>query len=121
MSGGIRWEGDLVANLTRGGNNVFMHVVEDLGTGAEVIIADATERVPKESGDLAASGQVKKDRGGRNTVGLWFGGPYARWIHEHLHFKHPRGGEPKFLETAMLTKGAEALRVAGEKLWGRMS
>jgi hypothetical protein len=45
---------------------------------------------------------------------------YARWVHEHLMFKHPFGGEAKFLETAMLTKGEAAINQAGEHFWGRL-
>jgi hypothetical protein len=115
----IRWENTLSDGLAQFGTHVWMQTVDALADGAEVIIADAETRTPKESGHLAGTGKVDKGRGGKATVGLWFAGPYARWIHEHLHFKHPRGGEAKFLETAMLTKGAEALKVAGERLWRR--
>lgn len=115
----LTWDDKLTAGLAQFKADVAAGVEDGLAQGATVIVADAKARVPKESGDLAAGGQVQKARGGRNTVGMWFPGPYARWIHEHLNFKHPRGGEPKFLETAMLTKGAEALRVAGERLWRR--
>lgn len=115
----IRWENTLTSGLEQFSTDVWMHTVDALADGAEVIIADADARVPKESGHLAGTGKVDKGRGGKGTVGLWFAGPYAHWIHEHLWFKHPHGGEAKFLETAMLTKGAEALKVAGERLWSR--
>ena len=115
----IQWQGDLASGLAEFGAAVDSRIEDSLAEGAKVILEDAEQRVPKESGHLAGTGRVQQNRGGKNTVGLWFAGPYARWIHEHLFFKHPHGGEAKFLETAMLTKGREALRIAGERLWRR--
>jgi hypothetical protein len=113
----IEWKGSLRAGLEQFAVEVHQDTGPALAEGADVVLADARERVPKESDRLAASGKVDEHRGGQNTVAVKFDGPYARWIHEHLWFKHPRGGEAKFLETALLTKGGEALRVAGERLW----
>ena len=116
----MRWDDTLTDGLRELAASVNPATVNDaLAEGAAVVLADAEQRVPKESGDLASSGRVEKDRGGDNTVVVSFAGPYARWIHEHLWFKHPRGGEPKFLETALLTKGRDAIREAGERLWRR--
>lgn len=115
----IEYKGDLFGNLRilRGKTN---RVDDDLYVGAEIILKDSLERVPKESGDLASSGTIKRDRGGNNTVAIEYASVYAHWIHEHLHFKHDRGGEAKFLETAMVVKGEEAINKAGEHLWGRL-
>ena len=93
---------------------------QDAYAGAEIIWEDAEGRVPKESGHLAGTSQIRQDRGGKNTVAITYDGPYARWIHEHLHFKHPHGGEAKFLETALLVKGQEAVNKAGEHFWERL-
>ncbi|GAB3081032.1 hypothetical protein GCM10027053_51980 [Intrasporangium mesophilum] len=93
---------------------------DDLAVGAKIILADSDKRVPKEHGRLVASGVVKRDRSGNNAVGIVYGGPYARWVHEHVHFKHPRGGQAKFLETALLEKGREAINEAGRHLWERL-
>lgn len=92
----------------------------DLEEGAKVVLDEARDLVPKESGDLAVSGRVKRNRGGVNTVAVTFDGPYARWIHEHLWFRHPRGGQAKYLEAAMLLKGQSAINKAGEHFWGRL-
>lgn len=115
----IRWENSISGQLERIAAQAF-DLSEDVAAGAEIILADADVRVPKETGDLAASGSIKEDRGGLNTVGIVYDSVYARWIHEHLHFKHPRGGEPKFLETAMLVKGSEAVNAAGKHFWERL-
>lgn len=89
---------------------------EALHAGAEVILADAVDKAPKESNDLAESGRVDDDRGGDDTVAIIFDSVYARYQHEHLRFKHPHGGQAKFLEGAMLEKGNEALSAIAEVL-----
>lgn len=116
MGGDIRFQDDLSASL-RLILEKSKHMQDDLAHGAKVVLTEAQERVPKESGHLASTGRIKRDRGGVNTVAITFGGPYARWIHEHLFFKHPHGGEAKFLEVALLWKGEEAIKEAGRKFW----
>lgn len=115
----ITWRGDLAANL-RTVLEKSQRLDDDLYEGARVVLADSDERVPKESGDLVASGHIARDRGGNSTVGIVYGSVYARWIHEHMFFKHPRGGTAKFLELALLEKGDEAMNKAGEHLWRRL-
>ena len=95
--------------------------LDALGDGAQVILNRSDELVPKESGDLAASGRVNKDRGGLNTVGITYDGPYARYQHENITFKHPQGGAAKFLELAMLEKGEAAVNKTGETIWDHIT
>lgn len=116
---GLEWRGDLLGNLREVAAKAH-RLDDDLAEGAKVVLADSDERVPKESGDLMATGLIKRDRGGNNTVAITYGTPYARWIHEHVTFKHPQGGSAKFLELAMLEKGEEAMNRAGEHLWRRL-
>lgn len=115
----IEWRGDLAGNL-RTILAKTQRLDDDLYKGAEVILRESNALIPKESGDLLASGHIKRDRGGNNTVAIVYTSVYARWIHEHLSFKHPTGGQAKFLETAQLVKGAEAMNAAGEHLWRRL-
>jgi hypothetical protein len=115
----ITWRGDMLGNLRTMAAKT-QHLQDDAYEGARVVLDDSNARIPKESGDLAASGHIKRDRGGDNTVAIVYRGPYARYQHEHLFFKHPTGGESKFLETAMLTKGSEFLNKAGEHFWRRL-
>lgn len=115
------WANTLTEGLLRVKATVAAHAEDSLAKGArDVVLADALARMPKESGHLAGTGRVEQSRGGTNTVGVTFDGPYARWTHEHLFFRHPQGGEAKFLELAMVEHGAEALDVAGRDLWGRL-
>lgn len=116
----IRWVDTMSDGLARLKAELAANLDDAMEEGAQVVLADADVRVPKESGHLAGTGKVNKGRGGQGTVGITFDGPYARWIHEHLYFKHPRGGEAKFLETAMVTKGNEAINNAGRALWRRL-
>jgi hypothetical protein len=115
----VRWENSLSAGLKEVLEK-SRNLTDDVAYGAALILEDSDKRVPEQSGDLVGTGKVNPDRGGDNAVGITYDGPYARWIHEHLHFKHPRGGEAKFLETAMLTKGEDAVNKAGEHFWERL-
>jgi hypothetical protein len=115
----MTWSNTLSAGLEHIAAQAF-NLSQDAYAGAEVILADAEVRAPKESGHLAGTGMIQQHRSGKNTVGITFDGPYARYIHEHLHFKHPHGGQAKFLETAMLVKGQEAINRAGEHFWERL-
>lgn len=98
----------------------FPHIEERipvaLDAGAQVILDDSLEKVPKETGDLAASGHINPVRGGNDTTAIEYTSVYARWIHEHLGFKHPKGGQAKFLEMAMVEKADEAMHAMGEEL-----
>jgi len=116
---GMTWEDTLSAGLERVASRAF-DLSQDAAAGLEVIYEESQKRVPKESGHLAETAMVQSYRGGKNTATITYDGPYARWIHEHLHFKHPHGGETKFLETAMLLKGKEAINEAGKHFWERL-
>lgn len=119
MSDGIDWS-DQLSHELRKIHERSRFLQDDLAEGAKVVLDEAKDLAPKESSHLASTGVIKRDRGGDNTVAITFSGPYARWIHEHLAFKHPRGGQAKYLEAAMLLKGPEAINKAGEHLWRRI-
>jgi len=93
---------------------VHSSVEDALAEGAQIILDRSTELVPKESGDLAASGSVNKGAAGTNTVAIKYDSVYAHYIHESMEFEHPHGGGPKFLELAMNEKSEAAINKAGE-------
>lgn len=72
----------------------------------------AKDRTPVEFGNLKDSGViVGLKTQGSNDVGaqISFGGTepsseYAIFVHEDLNANHPRGGQAKFLESAVLDK-----------------
>lgn len=115
----VEWEDSLSPQLRRIAA-MAADMTEDAAAGGDYILEGALERVPKRSGSLAKSGKVNKDRGGRNTVAITFDGPYARWIHEHLGFKHPAGGEAKFLERSMRMRRVGAVKRALNHFWERI-
>ena len=116
----LRWEDALSGHLERMLAE-SQDLSQDAREGAEVVIRDAEERTPKRSGYLVGTAMVQEWRGGKNTAAMTFGGPYARWVHEHVGFKHPFGGQSKFLESAMLFKGKEAVNEAGKHFWRRIT
>lgn len=115
----MRWEDALSGPLER-----ILAKSEDLSrdarAGAEVVLEESMRLVPKRSGHLVGTAMVQEWRGGKSTAAMTYDGPYARWVHEHVNFKHPFGGTSKFLELAMLTKGGEAVNEAGRHFWGRL-
>jgi len=116
---GMRWENHM--DLEGIAIMVRAHIEDALDQGAEIIQTRSDELVPKEVGTLAASVRIKETRGGLNTVGITYDGPYARWIHDHMWFKHPHGGVAKFLELAMIEKGESAINKAGDVIWDRVT
>ena len=126
MSSELRWEDHISVSLREIASK-SRHTQDDLYQGAKVILDDAKDRAPvrpKAGTDphphLATTGRIERDRGGVNTVAIVFSGPYARWVHEHVNFKHPFGGEAKFLEIALLMKGQDAINEAGQRFWRRL-
>lgn len=114
----MTWENNL--DLESLVAKVRSNVEDALSQGAQVILDRSNELVPKVSGNLAASGSVKKDRAGVNTVAIVYGSVYAHWIDRHLSFAHPHGGGARFLELGMLEKGEAAINKTGEVLWDKL-
>lgn len=96
---------------------------------AIAIFSNALPRVPVEFGALRASGYVAPPQGEglEADIELGFGTVYAVPQHERLDYKHPRGGEAKYLEKAvyavtpqalpLLSRWAQELAARGEG-WG---
>lgn len=120
----LRWEGDLIAGLERVAAEARF-TAEDAADGATVILVRSDELVPKapkkasdDTAYLVSTGAVKLH--GNDGAAIEYDSVYAHWIHEHTWFHHPHGGQAKFLETAMLEKGQEAVNKAGEHFFGRL-
>lgn len=65
--------------------------------------AAAVKRTPVEFGVLRSSAYAAPPvtRNGETVVEVGFGTDYAVKQHEETRYQHPRGGEAKYLETAM--------------------
>lgn len=75
------------------------------------ILGDALPRTPVEYGPLRTSGYVSapSGSGARTDVEAGYGTVYAVAQHENTHYKHPRGGEAKYLEHAVQAISPRAL------------
>lgn len=77
----------------------------------------AADRAPVESGALRGSGSMWIEEKGDEIIGeVQFNEKYAAAQHEHLEYKHPLGGEAKYLERSAIEKAEELREKAGEKL-----
>ena len=114
----MTWENNL--DLEDIAAKVRANVEDALAEGADIILTRADELVPKVSGDLAATGSVKKDRGGLNTVAITYTSVYSNWIESNLSFSHPHGGGARFLELGMIEKGEAAIQKTGEVLMDKL-
>ena len=65
---------------------------------AQVIMAEAVQQTPVDTGRLRASAYVKpEDEHGKTTVALGFGAEYALAVHERVEVPHAEGTGSKFL------------------------
>jgi len=66
---------------------------------AQVIMAEAVQQTPVETGRLRASAYVKppEDEHGKVKVALGFGAEYALAVHERVEVHHAEGTGSKFL------------------------
>jgi hypothetical protein len=94
-------------------NRVAAMQGEACAAGLEPVLALSEERVPKESGHLAGTGKITSEG---DSAKITYDGPYARYQHEHLHFNHPTGGQPKYLETALTEKKDDALEIVARRI-----
>jgi hypothetical protein len=81
----------------------------------QVTLGLAVKRCPVDEGTLRQSAVGVTHAAGNVTVGLLsFNTIYAAYQHEGLGFDHPKGGEPKYLESAV-KDNASKLRGVLEK------
>ena len=84
-------------------------VVLDIGSRA-------ADRAPVETGALRGSMEHSVTVEGDEIVGeIRFTEKYAASQHEHLEYKHPQGGEAKYLERSAIEKADEVRKKMGEQ------
>jgi hypothetical protein len=86
---------EVIRELNRRSQAIQNATEQSLQEVALDVIGKARELAPLDTGDLRSSGYAKVE--GLN-VELGFTAPYALIQHERLDFKHPRGGQAKYLE-----------------------
>lgn len=71
-----------------------------LTKGLEVILEEANKKVPHDTGELQASGDIEVDAS--NKVGqVYYISPKAVRLHEHPEYNFQKGREGKWLEKAI--------------------
>src|SRR5690242_18389308 len=78
-------------------------VADPLYRDMVVVMAESQKIVPYDEGDLHDSGETDRPEidGGKVEVVLHYGGgnvDYALIQHENLEYRHPNGGQAKFLQ-----------------------
>lgn len=62
------------------------------------ILDRSRQRAPRQTGALIAS--ARSEVAG-DTVRVIYGAPYARMQHENLRYRHPNGGQARYLSSAL--------------------
>jgi hypothetical protein len=70
------------------------------------------QRAPKDTRELAESFDVDQASPGDLEALLYSDSPYSRYQHEALYLEHPAGGQPKFMESAVV--GGDSARVLAQ-------
>lgn len=85
--------------------------------GLEHLLQVSLRLVPEDSGDLRSSGKVVIEGRGKGSV--QYGttpetAQYALVQHERMDFKHPRGGQAKYLENAMTREAKRIFQIMAQ-------
>lgn len=106
----LDWRGQEVAH------DIKQATTNALRAGAELVLDEARERAPLETGTLRGDSKATVE-GTQAAVAFGLGPSkdYARRQHEELGWKH-QDGQAKYLETALLDKQADVQRLIAEEL-----
>jgi hypothetical protein len=91
--------------------------------GRRVMLTSRQKYVPVLKGDLIQSGRVNgpyTGPDGSTRMELNYTEDYALDQHENLAYKHPRGGQAKYLEQAVEDHKQELLQIVKEELAGAL-
>lgn len=139
----IKWDGDAIASEING------TAAEALGLGANLILENAVQDAPVETGALRESGRATLNgtqiaRGKKNkkinvginlskrvinynkkaakgaTAIVSFDTPYAVRQHEELGYNHPGGGKAKYLEDAFNANKDDVVKLIQDHLKGKL-
>lgn len=113
---------DVMAQVARAIENAGDLSEEGLLDVTVDIGSRAAERAPVETGALRGSMTATVEQDGDQLVGeVRFTEKYAAVQHERVDFRHPQGGEAKYLERAALEKAGQIrskVAKAYQKLFG---
>lgn len=101
------WRGPEITQRVNGASRAA------LGKGAAYLLAQAIPRTPIRDGPLRASGGTDVEDG---RASVYFDTPYAARQHEEVGWRHPKGGQAKYLETAVLEERGNAQRIVAAEV-----
>lgn len=102
----LEWNATVADAITyAAGNGVY--------EAAEALLDQAIEKTPLQDGVLRASGIASQEG---LTAAVSFNTPYAVVQHEALGFRHPNGGEAKYLETPANSFGETMEAIVAETI-----
>lgn len=99
----FKWYGDKAISLAK------QAAIQAIQTCAADLQGKSAAQAPIDTGDLRANCSVSPVQQEGNTVSVTVGYdlPYAIVQHEHLEFRHPKGGGPKYLENPFKENAAK--------------
>lgn len=101
----------LLDNLT---GEVNAAVPFAVGRAAEHVRAVSTELAPVLSGNLRASAEVRAVS--HTEFRIYYPGPYARYQHYGLDFRHPQGGQALYLQQPMVTEADQCFQIMADTI-----
>lgn len=109
MADGFRmtWRGPEVQARTRSATRAA------LGKGAAYLLARAIPRTPVQDGILRGSGATDVDD---TRASVYFDTPYAARQHEEIGWRHPKGGQAKYLETTVMEERGNAQQIVAAEV-----
>ena len=92
--------GSMTAKLQGIGSRLREEAAKAVEEVADLVLNEATTRVPLEYGDLQDSGKVSVDAENLQAA-VSYDTPYAVRQHEDMTYRHDAGREAKYLENAL--------------------
>ena len=92
--------GGMVGRLDGFGKDFGAAIMDAVEAVADHVLAEASQEVPHEDGDLQASGKVSTDPS-TNRAAVSYDTPYAVVQHEDMTMQHDAGRRAKYLEGPM--------------------
>lgn len=103
----MTWRGPEITQRVKGATR------QALGKGAAYLLAQTIPRTPIRDGPLRASGGTDVDD---DTASVFFDTPYAARQHEEVGWRHPKGGQAKYLENTVLEERGNAQAIVAAEV-----
>lgn len=85
-----------------------------LARATEHVRAVSTSLAPVLTGNLRASAEVSAIS--RTEYRIYYPGPYARYQHYGLDFRHPQGGQALYLQQPMVTEAPQCFQIMADTI-----